>query len=115
MSRFIELTDQYHKIIIIVYAFYALVIAQRAASRNVLATWSLPGGFVVVSLLTLALLRLPTTFVNFPYNQDEAQFAAAAIKFHSNLNTWQSSDMGTSGPLNAFPLMWPFLFNLDTG
>ncbi len=37
------------------------------------------------------------------------------MSFRSNMNSWASSDLSTSGPLNAFPLMWPFLFGLDNG
>jgi len=31
------------------------------------------------------------------------------------MNTWLSVDNTTSGPINAYPLMWPFLFGADTG
>jgi hypothetical protein len=71
--------------------------------------------FVFLSLTVLVVLRLPTFFLNAPLNPDEAQFLASAIKFRGNINTWLSVDMGSSGPLNCFPLMWPFLFGHDTG
>ena len=35
------------------------------------------------------------------------------MSFRGNMNSFASSDLGTSGPLNALPLMWPFLFGLD--
>jgi hypothetical protein len=31
------------------------------------------------------------------------------------MNTWLSVDTTTSGPINAYPLMWPFPFGADTG
>jgi hypothetical protein len=54
-------------------------------------------------------------FVNVPLNADEAMFLASAIKFSTNMNTWLSVDTATSGPVNIYPLMWPFLFGADTG
>jgi hypothetical protein len=72
-------------------------------------------GFIVLSLTVLVVLRLPTFFLNAPLNPDEAQFLASAIKFRGNMNTWLSVDTNTSGPINSYPLMWPFLFGADTG
>ena len=68
--------------------------------------------FVLISIVVLGLLRLPTIFIDAPFNPDEAQYLAAAIKFKQNMNTWLAVDLMTSGPLNAYPLMWPFLFGL---
>jgi len=65
--------------------------------------------------MVLVVLRLPTFFLNVPLNPDEAQFLASAIEFRGNINTWLSVDTTTSGPINAYPLMWPFLFGVDTG
>src|SRR5271169_626179 len=71
--------------------------------------------FVFLSLTVLVVLRLPTFFLNAPLNADEAQILANAIKFRSNMNTWLSVDTTTSGPINSYLLMWPFLFGADTG
>src|SRR5262249_47717254 len=71
--------------------------------------------FVVLSLLVLVILRLPSFFLNAPLNPDEAQFLASAFKFRGNPNSWLSVDTGTSGPINVYPLMWPFLVGADTG
>ena len=71
--------------------------------------------FVLLSLTVLVVLRLPTFFLNAPLNPDEAQFLAGAIKFRGNMNTWLSVDNTTSGPINSYSLMWPFLFGADTG
>ena len=40
---------------------------------------------------------------------------ANAIKFRGDMNTWLSVDTGSAGPVDSFPLMWPFLFGADTG
>jgi hypothetical protein len=72
-------------------------------------------GFILVSLAVLVVLRAPTFFFNAPLNPDEAEFVANAIKFRGDMNTWLSVDTGSSGPVNSFPLMWPFLFGADTG
>jgi hypothetical protein len=75
-------------------------------------------------LTVLVVLRLPTFFLNAPLPDspkslagsiDEAQFLAGAIKFRGDMNTWLSVDNTTSGPINAYTLMWPFLFGGDTG
>jgi hypothetical protein len=71
--------------------------------------------FVVLSLMVLLVLRFPSFFLNAPLNPDEAQFLASAIKFRGNMNSWLSVDTTTSGPINIYPLMWPFLFGADTG
>jgi hypothetical protein len=111
----IALADSSHRLVLLVYAFYVLVVGVFLASRNNDARRSLPASFIVVSVIVLALLRLPAVFVNAPFNPDEAQYLAAAIKFRGNMNSWMSADMQSSGPLNAYPLMWPFAFGLDTG
>jgi hypothetical protein len=53
--------------------------------------------------------------VNVPLDPDEAQWLASAMKYHANMTTWLSVDTTSSGPVNIFPLMWPFLFGADTG
>ncbi len=75
----------------------------------------LPLGFIAISLVVLIALRLPSVFVNAPFNPDEAQFLDAAMSFRVNMNSWLSADLGSSGPLNGYALMWPFVAGLDTG
>jgi len=75
----------------------------------------LQSGFILLSLAVLLVLRAPTFFLNAPLSPDEAEFVANAIKFRGDMNTWLSVDTGSSGPVNSFPLMWPFLFGADTG
>lgn len=72
-------------------------------------------GFILLSLAVLVALRAPTFFLNAPLNPDEAEFVANAIKFRGDMNTWLSVDTGSAGPVDSFPLMWPFLFGADTG
>ena len=72
-------------------------------------------GFILLSLAVLVALRAPTFFFNAPLNPDEAEFVANAIKFRGDMNTWLSVDTGSAGPVDSFPLMWPFLFGADTG
>ena len=74
-----------------------------------------PSWFVLLSLATFVALRLPTVFVNAALDPDEAQWLASAMKFHTNMNTWLSVDTTSSGPVNIYPLMWPFLFGADAG
>lgn len=104
-----------HTPILIGYAIctVGLILTVRVAANE--RPPPVPAWFIAVSLLALILLRFPLIFLNAPLNPDEAQFTASAIKFRANMNTWASVDMSTSGPINAFSLMWPFLFGGDTG
>ena len=110
----LEFADKYHNVTLIIYALYliaaAILVIRRGAENQ-----SLPTSFLLISVLSLALLRAPSIFVNYPFNPDEAQYLAAALKFNSNMNSWLSADIETSGPLNAFVLMWPFPFGLGAG
>ena len=85
--------------------------ADRADNRSRLVL----RGFVLLSLAVLVVLRAPIFFLNAPLNPDEAEFLANAIKFRGDMNTWLSVDTGSAGPVDSFPLMWPFLFGADTG
>jgi hypothetical protein len=110
----IEFSNHVHTYLTLLYTIYVVVVVLLMKGRAD-TTVTLPVSFLVISLIVLVLLKLPSIFVNAPFNADEAQFLAAAIKLRSNMNTWLSVDLMTSGPLNAIPLMWPFLFGLDTG
>jgi hypothetical protein len=111
----ISATAHYHAVILFVYSIYILYVGWLVSRQDAAPTRrGLPITFIVVSLLFTALLRLPSIFVNAALNPDEAQYVAAAMSFRGNMNSFASSDLGTSGPLNAVPLMWPFLFGLDS-
>ena len=99
-------------IVIFCYCWLAVVLILKASDLS-------PRGcrigafiFAVVSIGSLILMRGQTFFLNYTLNVDEAQFLASAMKFRSNLNTWASVDTTSSGPINIYPLMWPFIFNL---
>jgi hypothetical protein len=110
----IDFANYFHVYLTLIYTLYVAVVA-LSMKRKADTTVALPIHFFVSSVIALVLLKLPSIFVNAPFNPDEAQFLAAAIKLRGNMNTWLSVDLITSGPLNAIPLMWPFLFGLDTG
>jgi hypothetical protein len=112
---FITFAARYHVVLLVGYALYILVVGWRVTQQKEEPAGSLPIAFAITSLIFLALLRLPSIFVNAALNPDEAQYLAASMSFRNNMNSWASSDLSTSGPLNAYPLMWPFLFGLDNG
>jgi hypothetical protein len=108
----VQVASQLRASVLVGYAGLAIPLTFLPSSnrRQLFARW-----FVFLSLTVLVVLRLPTFFLNAPLNPDEAQFLANAIKFRSNMNTWLSVDTTTSGPINSYLLMWPFLFGDDTG
>jgi hypothetical protein len=110
----IHFANYFHVYLTLLYTLYVVVVA-IFIKRRADTTGTLPVSFFTISLIALVLLRMPSIFVNVPLNPDEAQFLAGAIKLRSNMNTWLSVDLMTSGPLNAIPLMWPFLLGLNTG
>jgi hypothetical protein len=99
-------------LVIIGYAVFAMLPAILPSSNR---TQLLSRSFIFLSLAVLVILRLPSFFLNEPLNPDEAQWLASAIKFRANMNSWLSVDTTTSGPINIYPLMWPFLLGADTG
>jgi hypothetical protein len=108
----VQLAFQLRAPVLVGYAGVAILLTLLPSSNRprLFSRW-----FVFLSLTVLVVLRLPTVFLNAPLNPDEAQFLAGAIKFRSNMNTWLSVDNTTSGPINCYPLMWPFLFGADAG
>src|SRR5271166_1777452 len=121
MIDLVHLTSQLRAPVLIGYTGLAILLT-LLPSRN--RTQLFSRWFVFLSLTVLVVLRLPTFFLNAPLPDpphslasaiDEAQFLASAIKFRDNMYTWLSVDTGTSGPLNCYPLMWPFVFGADTG
>src|ERR1700731_3662244 len=63
-------------------------------------------GWVLVSMATFILCRLPVIGLNSALNPDESQLIANASKFMTDMNTWRSVDTTSSGPINSFVLMW---------
>src|SRR5262245_27394741 len=93
-------------------AIVLMFVLSGSPSRN---RQRIPPWFLPLSLVVVAALRIPLIFVNVLLNPDEALLLASAIKFSTHMNTWLSVDTVTSGPVNVYPLMWPFLFGADTG
>ncbi len=58
------------------------------------------------------LCRYPT-LVDYQLNPDEGEFLSAAHKLFYNPNFFASTDCGSSGPLNIYPLMLPAIFGLS--
>jgi hypothetical protein len=112
MIELVRLASQLRTPVLIGYTCLAILVVLAPSNNRPrhFSRW-----FVFLSLTVLVILRLPTFFLNTPLNPDEAQFLASAIKFRGNMNTWLSVDNTTSGPINAYLLMWPFLFGADTG
>ena len=112
MIELVRLASQLRSPVLVGYAGLAILLLALLPSSNrpLFSRW-----FVFLSLTSLVVLRLPTLFLNAPPNPDEAEFLASAIKFRGNMNSWLSVDTTTSGPINSYPLMWPFLFGGDTG
>ena len=101
--------------VLIGYICIAVMMVFAAPDRPDNRSRLLLRGFVLLSVAVLAVLRAPNFFLNVPLNIDEAEFLANAIKFRGDMNTWLSVDTGSAGPVDSFPLMWPFLFGADTG
>jgi hypothetical protein len=114
MIEFVSRISQLRLAVLAGYACCSLFLV-FVRSRDQAAGQRIPPWFVVLSLATVMALRLPGILVNAPFDPDEAQWLASAMKFHVNMNTWLSVDTTSSGPVNVYPLMWPFLFGADTG
>src|SRR5262245_5413807 len=112
MTQLAHVASQLRGAVLIGYAVLALL---PAVLRPSCRSRHFSRSFIFLSLAVLLILRLPSFFLNAPLNPDEAQWLASAIKFRTNMNSWLSVDTTTSGPLNIYPLMWPFLFSADTG
>jgi hypothetical protein len=69
--------------------------------------------FVIAAALFILTARLPILELSRDLQPDEAQFSANAIMATSGWLNWDSSDSGSSGPLNVMVQAWPLLFGLD--
>ncbi|MDP3492553.1 MAG: GtrA family protein [Hyphomonadaceae bacterium] len=66
--------------------------------------------FIVVCVGFVLVSRIYTLATPEPYNIDEAQWAVSARRILTDWVVWRSSDLTTSGPLNAVIISWPSLF-----
>ena len=107
-----HVASQLRGFVLVGYAVFAILPAILPSSNR---SQLFSRCFIFLSLAVLVILRLPSFFLNDPLNPDEAQWLASATKFRANMNTWLSVDTTTSGPINVYPLMWPFLFGADMG
>ena len=76
---------------------------------------SQPGLPWLVFLLLFAVplvARLYLLYIPVPLNIDEAQWTVSARSVLTDPIIWRSTDMQTSGPLNALAISWPVLFGL---
>ena len=67
--------------------------------------------FILTIGLALFCWRAPAIFLNTEINVDESQTLAQAICFHHDATPWRSADATTSGPLNTYIYMWPYIIN----
>lgn len=68
--------------------------------------------FFLLVLASLFVWQAPILFLNVEIGGDESLMLAQAMKFKTDFLPWRSVDGTTSGPLNSYALMWPFLFGL---
>lgn len=70
----------------------------------------------VVYILSLTILlfcwRAPAIFLNTEINVDESQTIAQAICYSNDPFPWRSVDANTSGPVNTYIYMWPYLLDM---
>ena len=70
-------------------------------------------GWLLLLLFAVPLLaRLYLLYIPAPLNIDEAQWTVSARSVLTDPIVWRSTDMQTSGPLNALAISWPVLFGL---
>lgn len=79
------------------------------ARASSLSTYTL---FLAVCVGFVLVARIYTLATPEPYNVDEAQWAVSARRILTDWVVWRSSDLTTSGPLNAVVISWPSLFGL---
>jgi hypothetical protein len=68
--------------------------------------------FVGAMVITIVWLRWPFDIINAPFNVDEAQTTAQAIKATSDLVPWRGFDGGSGGPLGSYILAVPNLIGI---
>lgn len=71
--------------------------------------------YFLILLGVLFIVRGPTLFLPYGLNPDESQVIAQAITFAERPIPWTHLDTTTSGPLNSWVLMLPYLLGIDPG
>lgn len=102
------------------FAVFAVLMARAAANKAPGTPTEPPPlsrfdlAFLLITALFIITARLPVLQLSRDLQPDEAQFSANAIMAATNgwLN-WDTSDSGSSGPLNVMIQAWPLLFGLD--
>jgi hypothetical protein len=67
--------------------------------------------YMVVVMLAIVVWRLPAILIVGEINVDESQTIAQCMAFYHDPMPWRSADTTTSGPLNTYVYMWPYLFS----
>src|SRR5262245_56866993 len=101
MMHFLNTLRDVQEVIQLGYAFFCVIIIYQTARRGSdngndrahIAT------FLIVSCAVFVQNQLPLIAFNWRLNVDEAQMAANAIRFVTTMNSWNSVDTTTSGPL----------------
>lgn len=69
--------------------------------------------FIVAMVLLLLCGRWSSILHPVPFNPDEAQAAANAMRIHAYGLNWNALDGSTNGPLDSLVACWPYLLGLD--
>jgi hypothetical protein len=106
VNKFLLALAAYRPQVILLYLVVCSILCLGALWGNPRNHRRLAVTWLVASLSAFVLCRLPIIALNFSLNPDESQMLANAAKFMTDLNTWKSVDTTSSGPINAFVLMW---------
>ncbi len=68
--------------------------------------------FYILFVLALVFFRWTLLSTNKEYVEDESFFLAEAMKYETDFLPWRSVDGNTTGPLDAWAIMWPPLVGL---
>jgi hypothetical protein len=102
----------WHAALVQAYALFAALLIAKAVWLGRQPRWE-QWLYCSVSILFLFVARWPAALWSAPFNPDEAQMVASAMKFALDPIPWRSVDTTSSGPLNSMVLMWPNLFGGD--
>lgn len=91
----------------ILFAFAGFAVANvKALGENRKFEW----GFLILAGSTLLIWRLPVLLWPQPFNIDEGNWGACALKATYDFAPWRGFDATTSGPLNPDILAFPAIF-----
>lgn len=75
--------------------------------------WLSRGAFAFLLIVALVCFQYDALRANFQlWNPDESQLIAGALVLQERPIFWRDVDVGSSGPLNVFPVLLPALFGL---